>query len=190
VLDALRTRLTYANVVSTMCLFIVLGSGAYAVSTLGKNSVGTKQIRTNAVKSLEVKDSSLLAQDFKAGELPGSAGTAGPAATARAYGFISSTGAIDAAISKNLTAAKITGQSGAYCVRPSAGSGIDPTTVLPVVTADLASGTGAVHTAQVSSSTYYPAQCPGAAGWEIYTQAQSGIFEFESSDVGFSILVP
>jgi Collagen triple helix repeat (20 copies) len=45
----LRSRLTYANVISTLCLFLVLGGGAYAATKLPKNSVGTSQIRAGAV---------------------------------------------------------------------------------------------------------------------------------------------
>jgi hypothetical protein len=44
-----RPRLTYANVISTLCLFILLGGGAYAATQLPKNSVGTAQIRKHAV---------------------------------------------------------------------------------------------------------------------------------------------
>jgi hypothetical protein len=44
-----RPRLTYANVVSTVCLFILLGGGAYAATILPKNSVGTKQLKNGAV---------------------------------------------------------------------------------------------------------------------------------------------
>ena len=35
-----RPRLSYANVVSTLCLFLLLGGGAYAATKLAKNSVG------------------------------------------------------------------------------------------------------------------------------------------------------
>lgn len=46
----LHGKLTYANVISTLCLVLLLGGGtAYAASQLGKNSVGTKQIRKEAV---------------------------------------------------------------------------------------------------------------------------------------------
>lgn len=45
----LRPHLTYANVVSTLCLFILLGGGAYAATTLPNNSVGTKQLKNGAV---------------------------------------------------------------------------------------------------------------------------------------------
>jgi hypothetical protein len=44
-----RLRLTYANVISTLSLFLVLGGGAYAASTLPKHSVGTKQLQAAAV---------------------------------------------------------------------------------------------------------------------------------------------
>jgi hypothetical protein len=75
-MSKLRSGLTYANVISTLCLFMLLGGGAYAAFKLPNNSVGSKQIKKNAVNSSKVKDRSLLAGDFKAGQLP--AGPAGP----------------------------------------------------------------------------------------------------------------
>lgn len=67
----LRPRLTYANVIATLALFLaVSGGAAYAASQLGKNTVGTTQLKRNAVTGVKVKDRSLLASDFKAGELP------------------------------------------------------------------------------------------------------------------------
>jgi hypothetical protein len=42
-------RLTYANVVATLALFIALGGGAVAATKLGKNSVGTRQLKNGAV---------------------------------------------------------------------------------------------------------------------------------------------
>jgi len=73
-----RRRLTYANVLSTLCLFVLLGGGAYAADkiSLPKHSVGPRQLQANAVRSRQVKDGSLLARDFKAGQLP--AGAQGP----------------------------------------------------------------------------------------------------------------
>ena len=68
---------------STACLFIVLGGGAYAASTLPKNSVGTNQLRKGAVVSSKVRDRSLVARDFKRGQLragpKGNPGPPGPA---------------------------------------------------------------------------------------------------------------
>jgi hypothetical protein len=48
-LSRFRPRLTYANVISTLCLFIVLGGGAYAATALPKNSVGSSQLKSGAV---------------------------------------------------------------------------------------------------------------------------------------------
>jgi hypothetical protein len=76
----LRRQVTYANVMSSIAVFAALGGGAYAATQLPKNSVGTRQLKANAVTSSKVKDGSLLQQDFKAGQLPvGPAGPAGPA---------------------------------------------------------------------------------------------------------------
>jgi hypothetical protein len=88
----LSARLTYANIVASLALFVALGGGAYAAITLPKNSVGSKQIKdgsvrsadlaNNAVTSAKVKNGSLLSADFKAGQLPagaqGRAGVQGP----------------------------------------------------------------------------------------------------------------
>jgi len=78
----LRKRLTYANVMSSVAVFLALGGAAFAAAQLPKNSVGTKQLKKNAVNSAKIKDSSLKAIDFQAGQLPagpqGPKGDAGP----------------------------------------------------------------------------------------------------------------
>lgn len=66
----LRDRLTYANLMATVAVFIALGGSAYAAAHLKRNSVGTSALRKNAVTSAKVKDGSLLAGDFMAGQLP------------------------------------------------------------------------------------------------------------------------
>src|SRR3954453_7999099 len=60
-------RPTYANVVSTICLFLLLGGATAFAAGLGKGSVGTRQLKRNAVTSAKVKDGSLQAKDLKAG---------------------------------------------------------------------------------------------------------------------------
>jgi hypothetical protein len=37
----IRSKVTYANVVATLALFVALGGSAYAATQLPKNSVGT-----------------------------------------------------------------------------------------------------------------------------------------------------
>jgi hypothetical protein len=72
----IRERLTYANVMSSIAVFLVLGGAAFAATQLPKNSVGSKQLKKGAVSSSKVKDGSLKAADFGAGQIP--AGPAGP----------------------------------------------------------------------------------------------------------------
>jgi hypothetical protein len=45
----IRSRLTYANVVATLALFIALGGGAYAAFKLPAGSVGSNQLKDKAV---------------------------------------------------------------------------------------------------------------------------------------------
>jgi hypothetical protein len=74
-----RRKLSYANVMSTLGVFIALGGVSYAAVELPKDSVGSKQLKADAVKSKKVLDGSLLAADFAAGQLPaGARGPAGP----------------------------------------------------------------------------------------------------------------
>lgn len=75
----LREKLTYANVMATLGVFIALGGVSYASLKLPKNSVGSKQIKKaavttpkikqNAVTGLKVKDHSLTGKDIDLTEL-------------------------------------------------------------------------------------------------------------------------
>lgn len=80
----LRGKLTYANVMVTLLAFVVLcGGAAVAAGELGRNTVGTKQLKRGAVTSAKVKDRSLTPRDFKGLfrtpiGVPGPAGPQGP----------------------------------------------------------------------------------------------------------------
>src|SRR5690349_17915584 len=55
-MNQIRKRLTYANVMSSIAVFLVLGGGAaFAAGQLGKNSVGSKQLKKNAVTAAKIK---------------------------------------------------------------------------------------------------------------------------------------
>jgi hypothetical protein len=60
----LKERLTFANVTAATALFIALGGTSYAAITLPRNSVGTNQLRTGAIRSVDVKDRTLEARDL------------------------------------------------------------------------------------------------------------------------------
>lgn len=52
----LTRRLSYANVVATLALFLAIGGGAaFAATNLAKNSVGPKAIKANAVGPAKIK---------------------------------------------------------------------------------------------------------------------------------------
>lgn len=60
------SRLSYANVASTLALVVALGGGGAAVAAgVAKNSVGTKQLKANAVTSAKVKNDSLTGKDVQ-----------------------------------------------------------------------------------------------------------------------------
>jgi len=69
----LLRRPSPALVVSVIALVVALGGTSYAAIVLPANSVGTKQIKKNAVTSAKVKNGSLLSADFRAGQLPAGA---------------------------------------------------------------------------------------------------------------------
>jgi hypothetical protein len=86
-----RRRVTSANLIALVALFVALGGSSYAALAIPKASVGAKQLKRNSVKakqiaknavraaeiqsdavrSSEVRNGSLLAGDFAAGQLPG-----------------------------------------------------------------------------------------------------------------------
>ena len=79
-----------SNVVGYFALFLALGGVSYAAATLPAGSVGTKQLKRNAVISSKVKNGSLLRQDFKAGQIP--TGARGPAGATGGQGATGATG--------------------------------------------------------------------------------------------------
>lgn len=61
----LRARLTYANVMSTLAVVLVLGTGtAYAAG-----SIGSRQVIDNSLRSIDVKNDNLTGTDLKNGSL-------------------------------------------------------------------------------------------------------------------------
>ena len=57
----LRSKLTYANVVASLALFIALGGSAYAISA---GAIGSREIRDNSVRSRDVRTNTLSGRDI------------------------------------------------------------------------------------------------------------------------------
>lgn len=71
-----RRRPSPALVVACLALGISLGGTAYAAGVLPANSVGTRELKNGAVVAAKVKDHSLVAKNFRRGQIP--AGPPGP----------------------------------------------------------------------------------------------------------------
>lgn len=78
----IRKRLTYANVMSSIAVFLVLGGAtAIAAGQLGKNSVGSKQIKKNAVTTAKIKKNAVTTAKIKNGAVTGAKVNAGTLGT-------------------------------------------------------------------------------------------------------------
>lgn len=93
--------------VSLTALVVAMGGTSYAAVTLSANSVGTVQLKANAVTGSKVKNGSLQAVDFAAGQLPaGKQGPAGPAGTPGAPGLQGPAGPVGATGATGATGAR------------------------------------------------------------------------------------
>ena len=64
----MRARLTYANVMATLALFIALGGGAWA---LARDSIGAREIIDGSVRSAELRDDDVRGADIRAATISG-----------------------------------------------------------------------------------------------------------------------
>src|SRR5262245_16723411 len=69
--DRIRRHLTYSNVMVTVLAFVVLGGGAYAALRLPAKSVGTRQLKKNAVVGSKVRDNAMTGNDINEASLVG-----------------------------------------------------------------------------------------------------------------------
>ena len=85
----IRGKLTYANVMATIAVFIALGGASYAAIKLPKNSVGTKQLKNGAVTPAKLSGAAKQT-------MTGPAGPTGPKGATGARGATGATGATGA----------------------------------------------------------------------------------------------
>jgi hypothetical protein len=88
----ITSRLTYANAMSTVAVFLALGGVGYAAITLPRNSVGPRQLKRNAVSSAKVKDRSLTVSDLSKKTRSKLAGARGPQGVQGIQGTTGQTG--------------------------------------------------------------------------------------------------
>ena len=126
-LRLVRSHLTYANVISTLCLVLIVGGGvAYAANTvfsadIADGEVKTAEVATAAVRTEEIANGQVEAADLAPGVTPGASG-------ARAWGLVSYNGVL--LRSKQITTVTYP-TDGSYCIDPA--PGINPQTAVMVV---------------------------------------------------------
>jgi hypothetical protein len=172
-----RAKLTYANVISTICLFLVLGGGAaFAATQLPKNSVGSKQIKKEAVTPAKLSTAAKATLTGPKGPQgatgpkgdrgdtgeKGERGFTGEAGSALAFASIESSGIVEVESSKGVTQANVEHPGlGIYCisglsftpkvaiVSPNASGPVDGILANPIVKAPFNGLSGCASGAQV-----------------------------------------
>lgn len=72
-MNEIRKRSTYANVMSSLAVFLVLGGAtAFAATHLGKNSVGTAQLKPGAVTTAKLRSHAVDGSKIADGSITGS----------------------------------------------------------------------------------------------------------------------
>jgi hypothetical protein len=180
-----RRRLTYANVVATLALFIAVSGGtAFAASKL----ITGKQIAKGTISAANIKKNTLSSKLFAKGVLQsgprgatgaqgptGATGATGAAGTAIAYGAVVINSVGNPVLSPGAVGfTSVTSPApNQYCLNlPTNANGIAP------VLSNLGGGNTAVLTIPA------PEQCPG--GLEVGNPSGTAL----SSGTGFSIAIP
>ncbi len=101
-IDRIRARLTYSNVLATLAIFLAIGGGTFAIAALKKNSVGKKQLKKGAVVTKKVKDGAITEAKIAAGAIIGAKLADGAVTGAKAdlstFGQVPSAASADSAL--------------------------------------------------------------------------------------------
>ncbi len=189
----LRKRLSYANVVATLALFIALGGASYAAWRLPAGSVGTSQIRNHAVTLIKLGAAAKGAlRGRTGGQGPagprgpaGPKGPQGPTGTARAFGEVSASGGVTNSRGNPSVTHPSTGR---YCLTV---PGVDPTVETVALTLNVQS---TFNTAPPSEQPGDGIVCPFGT-WEIATgkltaPSGGGLVHLVNFDQPFSFIAP
>jgi hypothetical protein len=185
-LNSIRSRLSYANVMATIALFIALGGGAYAA--LGKNTVGSRQIKKGAVKSVDIKNrKGVKGIDVVDDSLTGADIAEKSLVANEAWAEVTPTGAVRKA--HNMSSADVikstSGPAGTYCITLAAESAS--------VTADFIGGGSTDANLQSKElladygATPADLGCPASTPWVVRTFVGGG--SPSSVDAYFEILL-
>jgi hypothetical protein len=113
-MNAIRKHLTYANVISSICLFLLLSGGAaLAAGTLGKNTVGSNQLKKNAVTAAKIKNNSVTGTKIPANAISSEKIADGAVSLAKLGGnSVDSTKVVDKSLTgKDVATDSLTGEN-------------------------------------------------------------------------------
>jgi hypothetical protein len=173
-----RFRPSPGLVIACLALLLALGGTSYAA---------IQALPRNSVTSVQVKDRSLLARDFKAGQIPrgaagpagpagaaGPAGPAGPSGAAKAYARVLAGGDVDDPRARGIADAAVSHPSaGVYCIDVEGGA------VNAIATLDTAGSSGEISVGVLLNA------CPSGKEVEVHTYNSAGT----ASDLPFMVLV-
>jgi hypothetical protein len=175
-MDASRPKVTYANVVSTICLFLLLGTGSVWAS---RALINGSKIKPHTITGKQIKNGSLGAEVFSAAVPAGPAGATGPVGAAGPAGAPGPSGATGPKGTTGTGATGLAGATGPVGVvdtRTWSGS-IDP---IPITATPVFLGptvnitTTATQRLTVVGSAAIGASAPAAVGLSICTKAPAG----------------
>ena len=150
----IRSHLSYANVMSTIAVFIVLGGGAYAAT-----KIGSSDIARNAIRSKHVKDNQIRVQDLAA-----------EAKGARAFALAGRASGFNSRIAHRGFISAKKDSDGVYCWTPKPGRVSIPSTDPPTITPEYYSSNNYDLLAYWGASS---SEC-GDGDYEVRTYAFAG----------------
>jgi hypothetical protein len=160
-LKRLRSKLTYSNVISTVCLFLLVGGGtAFAANHLGKNSVGSKQLKKNSVTASKIANGAVAGSKINLSTL----GTVPSASTAANANHAATADSATNAANANHAATADSATNAGHAN-----------------TADNASATGGIHSAKLeflSGTNAPPTTIFSADGLTLRAECSGGLLEF------------
>lgn len=181
----IRGRLTYANVIATIALFIALGGASYAAIKLPKNSVGAKQLKKGAVTPAKLSEASKATLAGPVGP-QGPAGREGPKGdqgepgAAKAWAEVSGAGTV---LRSSAGVMAFRAAKGTFCVKTSTFDNSNSVATATINDSDLASGIGQ---GVVIANTEEFNSCPdGEHYFAVYPSNETG----ESTNSGFVIVL-
>jgi hypothetical protein len=185
--DELEVRMSSGtrSVGVAIAAMLVLGAGP-ADALLVVCQKGKKiKLRVDACTA---KETQIPASEFGVTGPQGPEGPAGPAGSARAYAVVDPSGPALAAQRTFNFAAVARANTGIYCLTPTPGSGLDPSTGAALVGIEWGASAGSDLLAFVQLDVI-PSSCP-ATDYEVRTYGLPGGVATLSNQVGFTILIP